>query len=228
MRLPDLKALSYPISTNVPLEFSAGPNNMYLGRESVLAEGFVPPFANQAMEESRLPPQAAAAARAQQHFRPEASFAGTGDLTNLQQVTFGTVPNVYKEIAQEIRGHAASETQPPSMPERRADDTPPPSLSQVVSSDKLYGAGPRDAMPSFMHSCQRAVQGLVYDFLHWDDVAASLEERHPVLIVKEVCTRHGRGPYLLFCVLAVVMLLVLLMQLFSSSSSQRYYVLLRR
>ena len=107
MRLPDLKALTQPIPQSVPIEVSAGANNMFLGRQSVNAEGFVPPFVNAPQEEGQTPAnyiQTVNTVSAGNSAVPGLEFSGTGEIAQLNKVMFGSPPVVYKQMAASIQG----------------------------------------------------------------------------------------------------------------------------
>ena len=222
MRLPDLKALPYPTATNVPFEVSSGANDKYLGRKSINAEGFVPPFANAKEEDDSLlvPSNFAAQVNAVSiaaHGTPGLEFSGSGDIAQLNSVTFGVAPVLYKKIAADIRGehHAATEDIPtipdvPQTPHGRAgidavDEKGDPGYTRQA----VYGSAHRGP---FSKRCLTAVRGLLYDFLHYDD-ARSLDASGATSHftgVWNIVRRDGRLPYILF-VLVFLLLCALLL-----------------
>lgn len=233
MRLPDLKAFTYPLPENVPVEISADSNNRYMGRGSVNAEGFVPPFVNQP-QESGIEPSSSFMEQQNLASRgsstvPALAFAGTGEISQLNEVTFGSPPILYKQIASSIVGEPVQsldmETGGGSGTIR--DTETPLGRAGVVGMDemqnarelqrKLYGANRASNSGNFMDRCQQAVRGFLYDVIHYREASASLyasrspEEvsskedwaDYPIILLS---TREGRGPFILFVIVSVVLL----------------------
>lgn len=221
MQLPNLKAFTYPLPTNVPVEVTADSNNKYLGRSSVNAEGFVPPFNNAALEQGVEPTEAANylqsinLASAGAHGTPGLDFAGSGEISQLDEVMFGSPPVLYKQMAASIRG----ETLPPEQAKRPTIlQEPATSLGRagLISADevqnaralerKLYGSG--SGKPSslcvaeFASRCVASVKAALYDWLHYEAAQKHYEQTYgggrPPSSFWELGCRDGRGPYLVF------------------------------
>ena len=225
MQLPDLKAFAYPVPTNVPVEAGAGPNNMYMGRSSVQAQGFVPPFVNEAQEADITPTSAPAsfsqkvnAASRGNYAAPGLEFSGTGELAKLDEVMMGNPPVLYKQIAASIRGEAlpAAEAAVPSV---MRDPLTPLGRAGVISADaaeegkalerRLYGDGTH-ADGSFQARCHTALRGVLYDVLHLKDVQRLYGATSTAGAIQVAATRNGRGPYVAFFVLLLILLCVAL------------------
>lgn len=203
MRLPNLKAIAYPVNTQAPVELSIEDkaNDKLLGRSSLRADGFVPPFSN---ETSSM----------ESHGVPGLDFAGSGDLLALNQNTFNNSKVLYKEIAANISGQSLeqfveatpTQAQDPETPYGRAGIVPNNSIEQGKQlQQRLYGA----AQPSFADQTKTALRGVCYDLLHLDEARRAHGNAW--------CTREGRGPYLLF----VVVCLLLVLWLFSAALRSR-------
>ena len=227
MQLPDLKAFTYPTPTNVPVEVSAGPNNMYLGRSSVNAEGFVPPFVNDALETGETPSpqpvsfsQDVSLARRGSNAVPGLEFAGTGDIAQLDEVMLGNPPVLYKQIAASIRGVELPPKEA-SVPTVLQDPQTSLGRAGVLSFDaaeegralarRLYGSShDQTADSSFWKSCGTACRGFLYDLLHLGDVEKTYGAAGSADALRVATTRDGRAPYLVFTVLLVALAGILL------------------
>jgi hypothetical protein len=231
MQLPDLKALTHPISTNAPVEVSAGPNNMFMGRASVQAEGFVPPFVDEALETGQTPSpapvsfsQQVTSASAGSRAIPGLAFAGTGDIAQLDEVMLGDPPVLYKQIAASIRGEALPSKKANSAPQVLRDPPAPLGGAGVPSFDaaeegralerRLYGsgrAGERGSeAQSFWQSCGTACRGFLYDLLHLQEVQKVYGAAGGVSALHVATTRDGRTPYLVFILLLLALAAVVL------------------
>lgn len=229
MQLPDLKAFTYPSPTNVPVEVSA-PNNMYMGRASVQAEGFVPPFANEAPETGQTPSptpvsfsQQVTSARTGSRAVPGLDFAGTGDIAQLDEIMLGNPPVMYKQIAASIRGEELPSKEANSVPKVLQDPQAPPGRADVLSFDaaeegralerRLYGGGRSrergDDAPSFWQSCSTACRGFLYDLLHLRAVQKVYGAAGGANALCVATTRDGRTPYLVFVALLLALAAVL-------------------
>lgn len=224
MQLPDLKAFTYPIPTNVPVEVASGANNKYLGRSSVNAEGFVPPFVNAPLEEgstvtaSNLAQQVNSVSSGNNAV-PGLEFAGTGDIAQLDKVMFGNPPILYKQIAASIQGEPVrNEEMMAATPRMMRDPETPLGRAGVVGvaevesakqlQRRLYGSvTPSSVVDSFSSRCLAAVRGLLYDVLHYEEAAKAYGggRRGNLSAAQAVCTRDGRSPYLLFVFIALLL-----------------------
>jgi hypothetical protein len=198
MRLPDLKALPYPSATNVPSEVCPDANAKHAGRKSLNAEAFAPPFAQAKRGEARAPSSFAA-----QVVAPRATlgpeFSGSGDIAQLNAVTFGSAPALYKEIAAQIRGAIEEPEETPAWP----DASPPLGRLEVP---RVYGAARRRA--PFSNRCVTALKGILYDLLHYDEARGHSTSHFAA--ARDIFCRHGRAPYVLF-VLVLLLLCALLL-----------------
>lgn len=231
MRLPDLKAFTYPLPTNVPVEITSGSNNKYMGRQSVNAEGFVPPFVNQP-QESEMEPQSASYMNEQEKLAtrgssavPALAFAGTGEIAQLNDVTFGSPPVLYKQIASSIIGEPVQSISTANDGSGTIRDTETPlgpagvvGMNEMQNARelqrKLYGSATLQN-DSFLERCKRSAMGFLYDLLHFDQARAiygggdSRDISH-LQVLSSMANRDGRGVYLIF-ILVSVMLCVLLL-----------------
>jgi len=220
MQLPDLKAFTYPIPTNVPVEVASGANNKYLGRSSVNAEGFVPPFVNAPLEEGSTVTASNLAQRVNSvssgnNAVPGLEFAGTGDIAQLDKVMFGNPPVLYKQIAASIQGEPVrSEEAAAATPRMMRDPETPLGRAGVVGIDevesakqlqqRLYGASKTPVADTFASRCKAAVLGVLYDLLHYEEAAKAYGGGGGSFgAVQSLCTRDGRSPYLLFVFIAL-------------------------
>ena len=231
MRLPDLKAFTYPLPTNVPVEITSGSNNKYMGRQSVNAEGFVPPFVNQP-QESGEEPQSASYMTEQEKLStrgssavPALAFAGTGEIAQLNEVTFGSPPVLYKQIASSIIGEPVQSlaTAGAVSGTIREVETPLGRAGVVGMNEmqnardlqrKLYGS-PNSQIDSFPERCKRAAQGFLYDLLHFDEAGATYgcgasRGVSQLQLFTSIASRDGRGVYLIFISVSVALCVLLL------------------
>jgi hypothetical protein len=235
MQLPDLKAFTYPVPTNVPVEVSAGANNKYMGRSSVNAEGFVPPFVNVPQEEgstaqaSNLVQSVSAVAQGSPAVAG-LDFAGTGNIAQLDNVMMGNPPVLYKQMAAAIQGQApgGNELAEAKAPKILEEPLTPLGRAAVVGADevrtahalerRLYGAGSGGAAPAgtfpgaIATRCQAAVTGALYDCVHLDEALRMHAPDAPRCIstTLRVLTRDGRMPYLVFVTFLMLLLVFLL------------------
>ena len=215
LRLPDLKALAYPEHTNVPVEVSVSTSDKFSGTS---ASGFTPPFADSARsdDDNAIPAnyaQLTNAASKGSHAIPGLEFAGSGDISQLNKVTFNDPPVLYKQIAASILGEAPCNAEAaPSPPVFIGEETPEES-SGLASQPNLYGAGPAaTGGGSFPALCLASVRGAFYDWLHFEDATKAYSSRNgDAASWLTIASRDGRGPYLLFAlVLASLVLLVVI------------------
>lgn len=236
MQLPDLTALAYPQPTNVPVELDTGANNKYLGRSSVNAEGFVPPFVNTTLLPKEAPRPASLIngdVGSGNSATPGLDFAGTGDLTSLNDVTFGNPSVLYKRIASSIQGEEVASTAVPSILE---DPLTPLGRAGVVSPDyarmgkqleqRLYGARAPEreaAEASFSSRCLSSAQAALYDLLHIEAIRDRRTDmglpNGNASLAWDVMTRDGRGPHLLFLLILGGLVGLLLWSLFAPPSA---------
>ena len=236
MQLPDLKAFTYPTPTNVPVEVASGSNNKYLGRSSVNAEGFVPPFVNAPLEEGSTVTASNVAQQVNSvnsgnNAIPGLEFAGTGDIAQLDKAMFGNPPVLYKQIAASIRGEPVlSEEAAAATPRMMRDPETPLGRAGIVAMDevgsakqlqqRLYGASTVPVADSFAARCQSAVRGVLYDLLHYEEAAKAYKGGGGGLgAVRFVCTRDGRSPYLLFVFVALLLGFLAIYAGFSAATS---------
>jgi len=237
MRLPDLKAFTYPLPTNVPVETTSGSNNKYMGRQSVNAEGFVPPFVNQP-QESGGEPQSAAYLNEQEKLAtrgssavPALAFAGTGEISQLNEVTFGSPPVLYKQIASSIVGEpvrglstdsgGAATVRDPETPLGRAGVVGINEMQNARELQRrLYGDS-ADGVNSFFDRCKRAIRGILYDIVHFDEFKATygsgnMQSPSQTQVLFSLANHDGRCVYLIFVLVSIALFLLLLYILFSS------------
>ena len=236
MQLPDLKAFTYPIPTNVPVEVASGANNKYLGRSSVNAEGFVPPFVNAPLEEGSTVTASNLAQKVNSvssgnNAVPGLEFAGTGEIAQLDKVMFGNPPVLYKQIAASIQGEPVrSEEAAAATPRMMRDPETPLGRAGVVGIDevesakqlqrRLYGASKVPVADTFVSRCKAAVLGVLYDLLHYEEAAKAYGGSVDSFggAVQSVCTRDGRSPYLLFVFIALILGCLVLYTGFSATA----------
>lgn len=233
MRMPDLKALMYPVPTNAPVDVS-GHNNMFLGRSSVHAEGFTPPFVNDALDDggatAPTPISFAQRAPAGSSAVPGLDFAGTGMVAQLDDVMLGNPQVFYKQIAASISGQPL----PTSLPTVDAREAPvtleaasadAPLTLEAVGAEaqerSLYGSG--NGNDSFWKRCDTACRGFLYDILHLSEVRKVYGASGNVDALRIATTRDSRLPYLVFIMLLVA-LAVAVLWLLSSRQTPTYTI----
>jgi hypothetical protein len=212
------------------VEITSDANNKYLGRESVNAEGFVPPFVN-----AEAGQQISAANHAQrmnevsvgQHGTTGLEFAGTGEVEQLNKVTFGHAPVLYKQIAASIQGAPLQSAEQPRVIEQ---PQVPLGRAAVVGAEevrsaqalqrRLYGSG--EPRVPFQRRCSQALRGALYDLLHFEEFREQHRPGGCVDAVHQLCTRDGRGPYIGFLLLALVLIAVCLLIPISAARSPQY------
>ena len=75
---------------------------------------------------------------------------------------------------------------------------PPDSPLGRVEDSKVYGA----ARP-FSNRCLKAVKGLLYDFLHYEEARGASTSHFTA--AWDILRRHGRAPYVLFVLLLLLL-----------------------
>lgn len=227
MRLPDLKAFTYPSPTNVPVEVTSGSNNKYMGRESVNAEGFVPPFVNQ--QQDSASEVSSAYAREQENLAtrgssavPALAFAGTGEIGQLNEITFGSPPVLYKQIASSIIGEPVQNLPATGSGIVRDPETPL-GRAGIVGIDemqnarelqqKLYGSSDV-SQNTFLNKCIKSIKGFLYDILHFDEAKNIYGQQNAdesgLSIVFKMANRDGRLPHIMFVAISITLVILLL------------------
>ena len=242
MRMPDLKALSYPKATNMPVEIAPTTGNGYAERTiGHVAEQFAPPFAK--TEPSNLQDISLTSNMSSggSFGVPGEHFANSGDLRAIERNTFDAPDSIYMKIAESIKGGAVTPAFPSKHWNRSEDDSLQPASSipnhelmkepenrTAVSGDPfVYGApepSPLPQTPHFLQLCKTALLGALYDLLHAHESAreaGALTQSGGMdylAMASHVLTRDGRGPFILFVFVLFVLVFVMISHLTGHSS----------
>ena len=185
-KLPDLRALGYPRLAKEETVLHAGAaNDMSLGRESVHAQDFLPPYAPS----------------------PPPSASSTSPTAQLLQHSGRRLDlDVAASIATAIRG--ASAPVAPEVGDPAALGPMEPSYGDARSSPPPRPA-PGTSAQLVARRCRAECRRFLYDLMHWDDISLDdLLATGCATKLQYLLSRDGRAPFLALTALLIALAVV--------------------
>ena len=217
-QLPKYTKLTNPENTKYPLQMTADGKREYHS-QNASSECFIHPY-NAENNGSPSP-----YTLTQNKGIPGKDFAKSGDIREMNAVTFTPTDDVYSQIANDIKDMTFSK-----QPDNELTKIQGLSVDNGACPN-VYGASHSQSIDhdNMSTECSKSLRGFLYDLLHFNTIQKIRKDKglpnSTAQVLEYIIRRDNRTYYLLFVLLLLILVFCLLKHLISGGAAQedRYW-----